>query len=154
MIKDHRNIGMSAKPLLHLCCYFYRNHHSHLGDCEQSVSWAVEVTFTLCAAPSTESRGAIGLSFSPNAQKSGLTVRSREHKFMVFDLDVWKVRSCGICGGQSGNGGRFSPSTSGFPCQFSFHLLLHTHLLSSGAGTTCQSVADVPSGLSDHDPNK
>jgi hypothetical protein len=36
----------------------------------------------------------------------------------------------------------------GFPRQFSFHLLLHTHHLSSGAGTTGQIDADVPSGLS------
>jgi hypothetical protein len=34
-----------------------------------------------------------------------------------------------------------------FPCQFSFHRLLHTHL-SSGAGTICQFVADIPSGFS------
>jgi hypothetical protein len=33
-----------------------------------------------------------------------------------------------------------------FPCQFSFHRLLHTHL-SSGAGAIGQLVADVPSGL-------
>jgi hypothetical protein len=37
----------------------------------------------------------------------------------------------------------------GFPCQFSFHPLLHIpHHLSSGAGTIGQTVADVPSGLS------
>jgi hypothetical protein len=36
----------------------------------------------------------------------------------------------------------------GFLCQFSFHRLLHTHHLSSGAGTTGQLVAAVPSGLS------
>jgi hypothetical protein len=37
----------------------------------------------------------------------------------------------------------------GFPCQFSFHRLLHIHHhISSGAGTKGQSVADVPSGLS------
>jgi hypothetical protein len=36
----------------------------------------------------------------------------------------------------------------GFPCEFSFHRLLHTHHLSSGAGTTGQTVADMPSGLS------
>jgi hypothetical protein len=37
----------------------------------------------------------------------------------------------------------------GFPCQFSFHRMLHTHHhLSSGAGTTGQLVAEVPSGLS------
>jgi hypothetical protein len=36
----------------------------------------------------------------------------------------------------------------GFPCQFSFHRLLHTHHhLSSGACTIGQIVADVPSGL-------
>jgi hypothetical protein len=36
----------------------------------------------------------------------------------------------------------------GFICQFSFHRLLHTHHLSSGAGTIGQLVADVPNGLS------
>jgi hypothetical protein len=36
-----------------------------------------------------------------------------------------------------------------FPRQFSFHRLLHIHYhLSSGAGTICYIVADVPSGLS------
>jgi hypothetical protein len=35
----------------------------------------------------------------------------------------------------------------GFPFQFSFHRLLHTHHLSSGAGTIDQLVVDVPSGL-------
>jgi hypothetical protein len=36
----------------------------------------------------------------------------------------------------------------GFPCQFSFHRLLHTHHLPSGAGTIGQTVAAVVSGLS------
>jgi hypothetical protein len=35
----------------------------------------------------------------------------------------------------------------GFPCQFSFHRLLHTHF-SFGAGKIGQLVADLPSGLS------
>jgi hypothetical protein len=36
-----------------------------------------------------------------------------------------------------------------FPCQFAFHQLLHNHHhLSSGAGTTGQTVATVPRGLS------
>jgi hypothetical protein len=35
----------------------------------------------------------------------------------------------------------------GFPYQFSFHQILHTHLL-SGTGTICLLMADVPSGLS------
>jgi hypothetical protein len=34
----------------------------------------------------------------------------------------------------------------GFPCQFSFHRLLHTHL-SSAVATIDQIVADIPSGL-------
>jgi hypothetical protein len=36
----------------------------------------------------------------------------------------------------------------GFSCQFSFHRLLHSHYLSSDAGTQGQLVANVPSGLS------
>jgi hypothetical protein len=36
----------------------------------------------------------------------------------------------------------------GFPCQFSFHRLLHTPHLSFEAGTTGQIVVEVPSGLS------
>jgi hypothetical protein len=35
----------------------------------------------------------------------------------------------------------------GFPCQFSFHQILDTHL-SSGASTIDQLVAHVPTGLS------
>jgi hypothetical protein len=58
-----------------------------------------------------------------------------------------QVRSCGICGGQSGTEAGFSEYFD-FPCQFSFHRLLHTHHLSSGAGIIGQIVADVPSGLS------
>jgi hypothetical protein len=38
-----------------------------------------------------------------------------------------------------------------FPCQFSFHQMLHNHL-SSGAGTMGQRVASVPSGLSQSHP--
>jgi hypothetical protein len=45
--------------------------------------------------------------------------------------------------------GKFFSEYFGFPCQFSFHRLLHIrHHLSSGAGTIGQLVADVPSGLS------
>jgi hypothetical protein len=36
----------------------------------------------------------------------------------------------------------------GFPCQLSFHRLLHIHHPSSGAGTMGQLVTDVPNGLS------
>jgi hypothetical protein len=35
----------------------------------------------------------------------------------------------------------------GFPCQSSFHRLLHTHHLSSGAGTIGQTIVTVPSEL-------
>jgi hypothetical protein len=36
----------------------------------------------------------------------------------------------------------------GLPYHFSFHILLHIHHLSSGAGTIGQIVADIPSDLS------
>jgi hypothetical protein len=55
-----------------------------------------------------------------------------------------RVRSCGT----KWHWGRFSLSTSVSPANSHFHRLLHTHYLSSGAGTIGQLVADVPSGLS------
>jgi hypothetical protein len=45
-----------------------------------------------------------------------------------------QVRSCGICGGQSGSETSFLLVLR-FLCQLSLHWLLHTHHLSSGAGT-------------------
>jgi hypothetical protein len=54
-----------------------------------------------------------------------------------------QVRSCGICGGQSGTEGQVFSENFGFPCQFSFHRSLHTHHLSSAAVTMGQTVADV-----------
>jgi hypothetical protein len=43
----------------------------------------------------------------------------------------------------------------GFPYQFSFHQLLHTHhLLSSGAGTIGQIVAQVPNDSVSPHPKK
>jgi hypothetical protein len=51
-----------------------------------------------------------------------------------------------ICGWQSGTGAGFLPVLR-FPCQFSFHRLLHIYHLSSGAGTIGQIVADAPSRL-------
>jgi hypothetical protein len=60
-----------------------------------------------------------------------------------------RVRSCGICGGQSGSAAGFL-RVFGFLCQFTFHRLLHNHRhhLSSWAGTIGQTVAAVPGGLS------
>jgi hypothetical protein len=57
------------------------------------------------------------------------------------------VRICVICGVQNITGQFFSEYFD-FPCQVSFHRLLHTHHLSSGAGTIGQIVADIPSRLS------
>jgi hypothetical protein len=58
----------------------------------------------------------------------------------------FEVTSYGICGGQSGIGAGFL-LVLGFPCQFSFHRLLHTHI-STGDGTIGQILAGVPSGVS------
>jgi hypothetical protein len=44
--------------------------------------------------------------------------------------------------------GQVSSEYFGFPCQFSLHRLLHSHHLSSEAGTIGQLVTDIPSGLS------
>jgi hypothetical protein len=59
-----------------------------------------------------------------------------------------QVRSCGICGRQSGTGVRFIRVLR-FPLSILIHRLLHIHHhLSSGAGTISQLVAVIPSGLS------
>jgi hypothetical protein len=42
--------------------------------------------------------------------------------------------------------GQVSSGYFGFPCQLSFHQMIHAYL-SSGAGTTGQLVTDVPSSL-------
>jgi hypothetical protein len=63
--------------------------------------------------------GAIAQAVSRWLPTAAARVRSR----------VWSI---GICGGQSG-------ARASFPCQYSFHQLLHNHPhLSSGAGTIGQ----------------
>jgi hypothetical protein len=54
-----------------------------------------------------------------------------------------RVWSSGICGGQIGSGVGF-PEYFSFPCQSSFHLILHHHN-HPGQATIGQSVATVPS---------
>jgi hypothetical protein len=65
-----------------------------------------------------------------------------------------QVRTCGICGRQSGTGAGFPPEYFGFPCQ-AFHRLLHTHHhLSSMVGIIGQMVTDTPSALSLTSPHE
>jgi hypothetical protein len=58
-----------------------------------------------------------------------------------------QVRSCGICGGQSGTGEGFLRVLR-FPLPILIPPTIRTCHLLSGAGTIGKIVADVPSGLS------
>jgi hypothetical protein len=58
-----------------------------------------------------------------------------------------QVRSCEICGGQSGAEAGFLRVLK-FPLPALIPPTAHMHHLSSGAGTIGQLVADLPSGLS------
>jgi hypothetical protein len=54
-------------------------------------------------------------------------VSRRAHTAEAWVL-AW-VNPCGICGGQSGTGTGFSPSSSVFPCQYHFTVALQTHII-------------------------
>jgi hypothetical protein len=59
------------------------------------------------------------------------------------------VRSCEVCGEQSGTEAGTFTEYFGFPCQFAFHRLLHIHHhLSSWAGAIGQTLPAVKSGPS------
>jgi hypothetical protein len=79
------------------------------------------------------------------------TVQAVSRRFSTaVDRVRAQVRSCGICGGQSGTGAGF-PKSFDFPYPFSFLRLLHTlHNLLSSAGITGGIAAGVPSGLKSH----
>jgi hypothetical protein len=70
-------------------------------------------------------------------RRPGFYHKSSNMGFVVDKVALWQVFS----------------QYFGFPCQFSFHQLLHTHL-SSGARTIGQLVIDIPSGLGVTQPHK
>ena len=68
--------------------------------------------------PGAKSAGAINQPLTSSAEVGRAMARAVNRRSLTAEAQVRSLVSpCGICGGQSGNGTDFSPSTSVFPCQ-------------------------------------
>jgi hypothetical protein len=62
-----------------------------------------------------------------NACKTLVTKHADKRLFEDLGIDGAQVGQCGICGGQSGTGTDFFPSSSAVLCQYHSTIAINTH---------------------------
>jgi hypothetical protein len=107
----------------HICLNIKKNYCRVQSPCTR---------FSVYGAENVAVSGLLSWFYWEKLRRPGFEPRSSHVGFVVDKVGLRQVFSEFFC----------------FPCQFSFHRLLHTHQLSSGAGTISQLLADVLSGLS------
>jgi hypothetical protein len=124
----HKSDVQRSEHCLQNCAQ--NNACTHSGDCRPTVG-AGNLNYSWCWFHCSCGRGvAQAVSHRLPPRRPWFEPRSGHVGFMVHEMGLGHIF-------------RYF----GFPCQFSFHRLLHTHHLSSGSGIVGQLVTDVPSGL-------
>jgi hypothetical protein len=66
---------------------------------------------------------------SDNVTVGRATAQAVSRRFLIAWARIrTRINPYGICGGPSGTGTGFSPSSSVFPCQYHSTVALHTHI--------------------------
>jgi len=100
------------------------------GDCCRAITWAVK-TITFPQAHRNKNFVKTQFRFTYLKYVGRGTVQTVSRRPLTSEVRVRsRISPCGICGGQTGTGTGFSPSSSVSPCQYRSTVALHTHVSS------------------------